>query len=711
MPRETYRPAARILSLCLVACFSATAAAQPRVVVQEIQAARNPRLQVTPDGKLAWLIAGVNEHIVQIFDLETKAVLRQFYLPERIEFSSLDSKSRTLAVSTRSAIHLGRLTDDGLEEILPGVHGAVLLDEGAKLLAVLGNVPDPKRKDPIRHFFMNERTLGIFDLAKKEWRHVQRTPIVSPWLEAYSGEGGTALLFRDGAVLAGGVGGTLGSMIPVTFNVDAHLDLKTGKTRITTGPSARFGKIIDPPAKDKEPPEPPEGYEGVDLKHVATYAHPAPLTKAHDAGGAAVRKLWDDKTLEPFRLADAVHDARPMPFAADADRVRIAVRRYQRSDAVSGLHVAILSLTRDGKLGLGPATKAGENPFVRGALSSYRIQYSHTELNDLITGQPLLPPHVFKVEKHHKDVYFLPTGTLVQEKDHLAFYKPARAKPEWTRKGPPRRWIDAQVDAAGAAVALTCGEEPILAEILRLADGKVLGTVPRPKDMTDNYMSMALSRDGKRLGVMKREELRVFDVGAGKEIDSHIVKEDTYGRSLQSWSGGWLVSSEARAQIFDDAARKWTTIIPFRSVGDLQEVDTPKGKRFVLQNYDGACCLADPATGKILSRWMAAEYGHVTARWNAVFAAGKAILRPTGWTAALEFVDLRDGRVVLTIHNVPVDKGLGFIAYTPDGWWDATPGAERHVAVFDKGVRRDEKARNERRNAKMIEERLVELWR
>jgi hypothetical protein len=109
---------------------------------------------------------------------------------------------------------------------------------------------------------------------------------------------------------------------------------------------------------------------------------------------------------------------------------------------------------------------------------------------------------------------------------------------------------------------------------------------------------------------------------------------------------------------------------------------------------------------------MASEYGHHRAPlWNAVFAGGRAMLRPTGWVPTLELVDLRDARVLLTIHNVPIGKDLGFIAFTPDGWWDATPGAERHVAVFDKGARVSDEARDARRNAKIIQERLAGVWK
>ncbi|HYT93442.1 MAG TPA: hypothetical protein VEL76_32290 [Gemmataceae bacterium] len=702
------------LFVCLV---TPAAAADYRVVVQEIHAGRWERSQVTPDRKLAWIISGVNDHLLQVLDPARAVVLRQFYLPERIEFATVDAASRKVVVSTRSAIYLGRLTDDALEEILPGVDGAVLLDDARGLLAVLGRVPDPKRKETPRYSFRDERTLGVYDLKKKAWRHIQRTPIVAPYLgDAYRYQGGPALLFHEGAVLAGGVGGSLGSMIPITFSVDVHLDLASGKAKITTGPSSRFGTGIDikpPKLKDAGPPAAvPEGYEGVDFKNDPKYVYPAPLVKAHEAAAAAVKKLRAEEIDKRLQLGDSVRDALPMPFAVQDDRVQLAMRRYLRIDGGFGSHSAVLTLPRDGKIAVGPSHNTSNNPFGRGNTLYSRLSYPGVELNDLITGQPLLPKALLEA-KGDKDCHFLEgAGTLVHHQGHLAFYKPGRDKPEWTRKTASRDLVDTQMDLERKTVALLRGGEPILAECLRLADGEVVGTVPRPKDVTDNYMSMALSQDGRRLGVVHRSALLVFDAVTGKPLEKHAILHDSYGRGLQSWSGGWFVSGESSSQLFDDRVKKWTTPIPFTSSIKLQEIETPRGKRLLLQNYNGQCCLADPASGAVLSRWIAAEYGqHRAPLWNAVFAGGKAMVRPTGWIPALEVVDLRDNRVALTLHSVPGGKHLGFIAYTADGWWDCTPGAERHVAVFHKGVQLEDAARNERRSAAKVAERLAGLWK
>jgi hypothetical protein len=58
-----------------------------------------------------------------------------------------------------------------------------------------------------------------------------------------------------------------------------------------------------------------------------------------------------------------------------------------------------------------------------------------------------------------------------------------------------------------------------------------------------------------------------------------------------------------------------------------------------------------------------------------------------------------------------VDNAIGFIVFTPDGWWDASAGAERHVAVFHDGRRIEGEKLTARRNVKLISDRLASLWR
>src|SRR5687767_936561 len=189
-----------LVGLVLAFVLSPAARADFRVVVQEAHPARYKSLQISPDGKLAWAVTGVNEHILQVIDPERGLVLRRFYLPDRIASAWVDTKSRALAVSTQSAVLLGNLIDEDLVEVLPGVSGAVRLDDGAALLAVLGRIPDPKKKERSRLDYHPVRELGLFELKEKRWRFVRPTPIVAPGLHRPERrpvhDGPAALLFE-----------------------------------------------------------------------------------------------------------------------------------------------------------------------------------------------------------------------------------------------------------------------------------------------------------------------------------------------------------------------------------------------------------------------------------------------------------------------------------------------------------------------------------
>jgi len=87
------------------------------------------------------------------------------------------------------------------------------------------------------------------------------------------------------------------------------------------------------------------------------------------------------------------------------------------------------------------------------------------------------------------------------------------------------------------------------------------------------------------------------------------------------------------------------------------------------------------------------------------------LLRPLAWQGAVELVDLVDLKTILTVYPVPSGKDLGWVAHTPDGLWDASPGAERYVAVVGPEGFADERTRNARRDQATIQARLRSLWK
>jgi hypothetical protein len=76
----------------------------------------------------------------------------------------------------------------------------------------------------------------------------------------------------------------------------------------------------------------------------------------------------------------------------------------------------------------------------------------------------------------------------------------------------------------------------------------------------------------------------------------------------------------------------------------------------------------------------------------------------------VELVDLANARVALTVYPLVVGKDIGWVAYTPDGLWDASPGAERYVAVVGPKGLAEARARDARRDPATIRARLRALW-
>jgi hypothetical protein len=63
---------------------------------------------------------------------------------------------------------------------------------------------------------------------------------------------------------------------------------------------------------------------------------------------------------------------------------------------------------------------------------------------------------------------------------------------------------------------------------------------------------------------------------------------------------------------------------------------------------------------------------------------GRYVARLTG-TAAVELLDARTLEPVASVHVLKLPEDFGWVVHTPDGHWDASPGAEKYLAVFHNG--------------------------
>ena len=61
---------------------------------------------------------------------------------------------------------------------------------------------------------------------------------------------------------------------------------------------------------------------------------------------------------------------------------------------------------------------------------------------------------------------------------------------------------------------------------------------------------------------------------------------------------------------------------------------------------------------------------------------GQALLVNRPHAHSYDLIDLDTLKTTLTLRLVTVEDAIGWVAYTPDGYWDASPGAEQYIAVY-----------------------------
>lgn len=103
---------------------------------------------------------------------------------------------------------------------------------------------------------------------------------------------------------------------------------------------------------------------------------------------------------------------------------------------------------------------------------------------------------------------------------------------------------------------------------------------------------------------------------------------------------------------------------------------------------------------------------YVAPAGNTPWANGKAVLRNLGIRGQVDLIEAQEGKTVATFQVLPMkDKGLGYVVYTPDGYWDGSAGVEALLAVFDGERLLDGEGKLARRNPGVIEGRLRGLWK
>jgi hypothetical protein len=673
------------------------ASAQWRVAVQEADGSAK---EAAADGSLLACTTGAQGHVLQVIDPRAPAVLFTHPFPETVFAVAFAPDRRTLAVSTHGGVFRVSLADGQVEEILPGVAGLVAFDAAGKRLGVLGSVPGPKVKPAAPgRLARGAIALGVYDLQGKRWAHRTETPIVSGLRVAFAGD----------TLIGYGKGGDLYSMIPRWFFCDVQLDTATGKARTRTSDYRTYGG-----QKSKRIPGIIPGETGGEMD--PNYQPPKAVAEALARTERLLAKA--DWRAVQKRLSSAPGDSRrPAHFAAVPlrDKVLFAVQRVV-GDRYAPLRTAAVEITRDGGLRMYPSVEAaGRTARMGDLLVGTEGPRDEARVLDLTTGKTLLtlPEALEKKKGGGLTLHFSSQGLLVLNGNKLALYRPGSAEPAWERALSNWYYRGFRLSDDGRLLVTGSAHGTELALFVRMSDGKVVGSAPRPPEGTGRHLFVPVGLDpaGKRLAAHLDNRLAFFEVPSGRLVGKYPVKDHNYFHFLKGLRSGWLISGSYYTRLFDEAKGWGPEVVGFRYVTEAHDLDTPAGRRLLLRNSYGSACLADPATGKVLTRWVEADRSGRRAHGESeVAAGGRLLVRPLAWRGAVELVKLADAKVALTVHPLAGGKDIGWVAFTPDGRWDASPGAERYVAVVGARGLADGRARDARRDPASIRARLRALW-
>src|SRR5262249_5690196 len=192
----------------------------------------------------------------------------------------------------------------------------------------------------------------------------------------------------------------------------------------------------------------------------------------------------------------------------------------------------------------------------------------------------------------------------------VALYRPGSEKPAWSQPLlTGRHWLGLLLADDERLLALPSAGGLELAMLFRTSDGKHLGDIPRPTQASglNHVLPMAFDPAGKRLALDLPDRLLLLDVPSGRVLREEPIKGRNYFAFVGGLRSGWIVSGSDYTRFFDEAKGWGAEVAGFREANAVRDLDTAAGRRLLLRNSYGRARLVDPATGKVVRRWIAAD--------------------------------------------------------------------------------------------------------
>ena len=613
---------------------------------------RQPRDLPTLELVLAVEANRRSNHVFYAIDPTTQTLIHAIDFPERIVGAAIAPSRKWYLVSGESNLYQVDAATGHYRILLENSAGQVAISNDEATIAILG------RFDMANHTRTSFRTdaikLGVYRIAEKKWLAQHPTPIMI----------GEQVYFDKSTVVGVGVGGRVYNRAASSFPCHTTIDLKSLQLHTVSGRETRAGRPVD---DDYEPPA---------------------LAALNRAKLALCRQLIPTavNNLEPANRSGLTGTFLPLPTSDNS--ATLLISRY----GDDRWRQAVFKISRSGQINVVPrqgfaknSVQLGNRIFAR----EYQDKENET-FTDLLTGKESLHPRIDDSSSSPiKKRILTRAGCLDFHEGNL----------EMLELGGKIRWVRAEFDSykrlglfsvspTGQRLAFTENELDI--QILDSRNGNTLAEIARPKNNgSSEYRytrSLCFNHDETQLAVLFDKEICLYEISSRKILHRITCKKKDYIQKIFHVAGNWFLSGYGCSRFWVPGEQPGEPIL-FPDVTHVQSFQTGSQTKLILQNAYTGAALLDIDSLELEAKFAIGYEGphaydpaplpNLTAAFD-----DQVLIVPTGRVAQFKLFRSQDLSIIATVHPIQVNEELGWIVYSDDGWWDASPGAEKFVRLL-----------------------------
>lgn len=655
-----------------------------RVVVQDC---RPGYLETSDDGRI---IVGRGAeygywHTFYAVDVKMQQTLLNLNLPQKIIDIAIAPDNEWFVVAGQRTIYRVEMSTGDYEVLLDNVSGHVVLNAAGDRLGILGAIDDEFTERRSIHFAAD---LGIYDLKSKRLLARCKTPILAD----------QELWFEEDVLVAYGLGGRVHSRLAFGgFRCDVRLNPREKEPVISAGREVWRAD-----------------HEGDGYRPPRTLAA---RREIHEASKEILNSIKGE--LSPDWTGNAQYIFLPF-LVGDHKPVRQPVIKDQR--AMGG----VLNIKSDGAVSVihfDTSSSLGIDVIDDRVLNTVYAdtRYDEVVVEDVFSEETVLR---FPYRKRFNEIstydywmLVLSHGYLVHQPNKLLYYDLSNAQAVWekpfdkhTRKPYPYG-----TSRDGKFIFFGGGDTGPIAFVRSAKSGEVVYEVPRLNGRDGKGAVCCLNDDGCEVACIFDGRLRIHSVPSGTTIHDEKLPpvKEAFFRYLAATGDKWIVGSEFAGSMILDLKEGTSVKTSLKEAFRASPVRARDRDCLLIETQPGKAGIVDINDGQVYAEWYVGKDqggGSMPEGSPRAFAAfeGRLLVRQTARGMNLELIDLNTLIPIVEIHLVPVEGEVGWIATTGDGFWDASPGADRYVELFaGKSNLADEK--DSRRKPNLIRHRIARV--